>query len=134
MCLHPEHARHIRGVNNTYMVASSLLSFFTPGRCWGTAHSLSKFLREKRPAALSNSAYKGKYVLGSWRGGGGGEAFSCNTRWSGHGGGGVRAEVKLCQGCEHVGEKFCGATSLQAFVCLCRWGPSCQSDPVLSPP
>lgn len=71
VCLHPKHARHIRGVNNTYMVASSLLSFFTPGsRCRGTAHSLSEFLREKQPAALSNSAYKGKSVLGSWSGGG----------------------------------------------------------------
>lgn len=49
VCLHPKHARHIHGVNNMYIVPSSLLYFFTPGnRCWGTAHSLSAFLREKQ--------------------------------------------------------------------------------------
>lgn len=48
-----------------------------------------------------------------------GEAFSCNVSCCGHGGGGVRVEVKLCQGCECVGEKLCGAASLQ--TCACLW-------------
>ena len=102
--------------NNTHMVTSSLLLHSreqTLGRQLTASANFCVKSNQQHSAVLLT---KGNTRLLAGGLEGRGEASSCNVRCCGHGGGGVGAEVKLCQGCECVWDKFCGATSFQTPV------------------